>query len=194
VQNGKSLYHKPNWILQQAHMLGVGGGAAAVGAAALAAEATVLAPTVVPAAGILGSWFGMTTTVAVAVPTAAAAIATAALPITIGVAAFAGGTFVYYNVAWKYSTMFPDPREDISFARNGPPLSRVERGESMGVGSSLGSASQASGLSGARCWVQVLAFMLALPRPFFHQAVLLFSPLLLLLVSVVSVLLLLIRT
>lgn len=147
--DGNSLYHVPNSKLASVHLAGMGGGAAAVGAAAVAAEATVL----VPASGLAG-WFGAT----VAVPTAGAAIATAALPFTVGVAAIAGGTYLYKNYSWKSSTKFSDPRK-TGCPRNGNSLSATEKGENLGkngvpkgsllgvTGSSTASLSGPSGLT-----------------------------------------------
>jgi hypothetical protein len=130
AKQGSSLYHKPNWYLERMRVMGVGGGAAAMGAAAVAAEATTL----VSAGGIAG-WFGAT----VAVPTAGAVVATAALPFTAGAKVVMGGTYLYLNHSWKSSTMFKDPKVH-GCPKDGQPLSKVEKGESFrGVGSSSGS-------------------------------------------------------
>jgi hypothetical protein len=138
AEEGSSLYHKPNWYLERIRVMGVGGGAAAMGAAAVAAEATTL----VSAGGIAG-WFGAT----VAVPTAGVVFATAALPFTVGATAIMGGTYLYLNYSWKSSTMFRDPRVH-GCPKDGKPLSKVEKGESFsGVGSFSGSSAQSGTLS-----------------------------------------------
>ncbi|KAH8828609.1 hypothetical protein DL96DRAFT_1554333 [Flagelloscypha sp. PMI_526] len=142
--DGTSLYHTPNSKLANVHLASFGGGAAAVSAAAIAAEATVL----VPATGIMG-WFGAT----VAVPTAGAALATAALPFTVGAAAIAGGTYLYKNYSWKSATKFDDPRKH-GCPIDGKRLSLAEMGqEGMPQGSlfymgNLSGSSSLNSLSG----------------------------------------------
>lgn len=126
--DGERLYHTPNLLLHSAHLMAVGGGAASVGAASVAAEATVM----VPASGIAG-WLGFT----VPAPTAMAVVAATTLPFIAGAAAVVGWTYVYRNYRWRMSTTFDDPRKR-GCPTNGTPLSRQEKGESMGsVGGSL---------------------------------------------------------
>ena len=136
--DGDRLHHTPNFLLQWVHLVAAGGGAAAVGAATVAAEATVM----VPASGIAG-WLGFT----VAAPTAMAAVATATLPFTAVAAAIVGGSYVYNHYWRRRTTIFDDPRKR-GCPTNGKPLSRQEKGESMdSVGGSLSGFSAPGGPS-----------------------------------------------
>ncbi|KAH8804121.1 hypothetical protein DL96DRAFT_1632090 [Flagelloscypha sp. PMI_526] len=145
---GNSLYHAPNSKFARVHLASVGGAAAAAGASAMAAEATVL----VPASGIMG-WFGAT----VAVPTAGAVLASAIYPFTMGAAAIVGGTYLYKHYSWKSATKFDDPRK-LGCPTDGRPLSNFEKGQGGAQqGSFMGSLSRSSGLDSLRSpWSSVL--------------------------------------
>jgi hypothetical protein len=158
-QDGDKLYHRPNWRFHAAHLMAMGGGAAAVGMATIAAEATAM----VQAPGLAGL-IGFT----VAAPTATAVFAaTIALPFTAFVTATAGSTYVYMNYTWRRSTTFYDPRR-WGCPTNGTPLSKTEMGELMGsIGGSLGEFSVSRGpscgvLIGSYVGVNVAALSAAL--------------------------------
>jgi hypothetical protein len=150
TSSGSSLFHTENWWLDSAHVIILGGGAAATGATAVAAEATAM----VPAAGIL-RWFGVTvaapTAIAVAATTAIAVAATTLLPAIVSGTVGAGAMYLYKSYWWRNFTTFPDPRRHGCPA-NGKPLSTQEKGESAcASGGSLSgvSAGFSAGLASA---------------------------------------------
>lgn len=96
-----------------------------------------------------------------------AIVATAAWPFTVAAAAIVGGKYVCNNYWWKRTTTFDDPRKR-GCPTNGKPLSRQEKGESMGLaGGSLSRFSASRGplngaLLGSYAGINVDALMAAL--------------------------------